>query len=480
MKKIILLILLQVILLPGGCAKRVPDATQAPTLTPSPTAEPTATQKPTATPKPAAVYKGSAGVKKIDLVTTDGRGVDTQEIWKSATIRVSSFDETANEYIEEASYECEYKGRGNSTWKYPKKPFNVKFEEKTALLGMKKGKRFSFIANWLDRTAMRNYLTYSIANMFTDLNYSEDGEYLNTGFKWSPSAEFAEVYVNGIYSGLYLVTESIRIADNRLELVEQNDEGTLPISERGLLFELSTDGRSFETTKYLDRIANSKGFIPYNVKHPDYSKDLTEQERKYVQEFIASVEDIIFAPKSPEAWEKICETIDITSFADFWLVQAIAANAEPLHPKSIFMYKNNDSPDLDAPDADANKGKLYAGPVWDFDWDTYTASHATKQFPENSFYYDALFQYEEFTAKVLERFELIKKRLEDDVPALISETSDRISKSVANDDLLYPWRTRTGRNVNSDSQFAFSTSIFKLQSYMRLRVNAIEKQLTSR
>lgn len=478
MRKMLLIIPLFVLILAGGCAKRITDAPKATsTPTPIPTDTPTPTPEPRVTPTLAPAYKGSEGVMKIELTTADKRGIDTKDVWKKASLSVSHFDEATGEYVQDESYDCEYKGRGNSTWQYNKKPFNVRFDEKVPLLGMASGKHFCFIANWLDRTALRNYLTYSIANMFTALNYSDDGEYLNTGFMWSPDADYAEVYINGKYAGLYLVTESLRLAENRLELVEQNAEGTIPINERGLLFEMSTDGRSFETVKYLDRIHNSKGFIPYNVKDPDYLQDLTADEQKYVQDYIASVEDIIFAPKSDEAWDKICETIDITSFADFWLVQAIAANGEPEHPKSIFMYKNNDSSDFDAPRADANNGKLYAGPVWDFDWDTYTFAHSGKDFPTDTFYYDALFQYEEFRDKVRERFALIKEQLTDDARDLIKTTADRISQSVANDDKLYAWRTRSGRQVNSDSLFAFSTSVYRLQSYLKLRVNTIEKQL---
>ncbi len=478
MRRFLLIMALLFLISAAGCTKQ-PNKAPATTHTPTsvPTDTPTPTDEPSNTPTPAPAYKGSEGVMKIELTTADKKGIDTKEVWKKASLTVSHFDAAAGEYVQDESYDCEYKGRGNSTWNYNKKPFNVRFDEKEPLLGMAPGKHFCFIANWLDRTAMRNYLTYSIANMFTALNYSADGEYLNTGFMWSPDADYAEVYINGKYAGLFLVTESIRLAENRLELVEQDADNSVPINERGLLFELSTDGRSFETLKYLDRIRNSKGFIPYSVKDPDYTEELTAEEKKYVQDYIALVEDIIFAPKSDEAWDKICETIDITSFADFWLVQAIAANAEPEHPKSIFMYKNNDSSDFDAPRADANNGKLYAGPVWDFDWDTYTFAHSGKDFPTDTFYYDALFQYEEFRNKVRERFQLIKERLTDDALELIQTTADRISQSVANDDKLYAWRTRSGRQVNSDSLFAFSTSVYRLQSYLKLRVNTIEKQL---
>ena len=455
----------------GGCSNNS-KTTAVPTaeITETPPVL-TDTPQPTATPLPSL-----NSVARIELTTSDKKGIDTRDFWKKGTLRVGTWDSVKEQFSEMTEYECEYKGRGNSTWNYKKKPFTVKFPEKVPLLGLEKGKKFCFVANWLDRSAIRNSVTYYIANLFTALNYSD--EYLNTGWKWSPSCDYADVYIDGQYAGIYLIADKIQIAGNRLELVEQNEEGTLPITERGLLFEMSTDGRNWETSEYLDRIKNSKGFIPYNVKEPDYLEDLTPAEQQQVRDFIDEVEDIIFAPKSDAAWEKICETLDITSFADFWIVQALASNGEPEHPKSIFMYKNNDSPDLDAKNADANGGKLYAGPVWDFDWGTYGVYAAGLEFPTDTFYYGALFEYEEFRKKVAERFELIKPALTDDVPRYIDELTEKIAPSIATDDRLYPWRTRSGNRVNYDSFYAYSTSIVQFKSYLRQRVTAVEKQIT--
>lgn len=42
------------------------------------------------------------------------------------------------------------KGRGNSTWNYAKKPYNIKFDEKTSLMGMPKAKKWSMLASYID------------------------------------------------------------------------------------------------------------------------------------------------------------------------------------------------------------------------------------------------------------------------------------------------------------------------------------------
>ena len=71
------------------------------------------------------------------------------------------------------------RGRGNSTWKYPKKPYAIKLDSKAEILGMPKHKRWVLLANWLDRTIMRNHISFKIA-MQTDL-------------EWTPRGHFVEV-----------------------------------------------------------------------------------------------------------------------------------------------------------------------------------------------------------------------------------------------------------------------------------------------
>lgn len=416
-------------------------------------------------------------IARIELNTGNKQAINTKEQWRHADLQVISQNSEIEDSLEVNKYKCEYKGHGNTTWNFPKKPFIIKFDEKTPLLGMADAKKFVFIANYIDRSAIRNSLTYYIANLFTELNHSISGEYLNTGWMWSPSFRYADVYINGQYAGLYLVTEKISISDNHLKLVEQSKNGTLPIMERGLLFELSLNSYNWETTRYIDQIKNTKGVLPYNVKEPDYKDDLTEEEQLQVRDYISSVEDTIFAPKSDEAWKQICKTIDITSFADYWIVQAIAINHEIGQPKSVFMYKNNTSPELDEKNADMNGGKLYAGPVWDFDWGTYKIASAGAKYTTSALYYSMLFEYEEFKKKVAERFELIKPALLNDIPQYIDECYNLLAPSVADDDNLFPWETRSG--INPDSTYTYSDDINQFKEYMLQRVTALEKQINA-
>ena len=90
------------------------------------------------------------------------------------------------------------KGRGNSTWKFDKKPYNITFykkddyekKDKTEMIPGVKAKKWSLIANYLDNSQMRNKIAMDLAN--------ELGIGLDT--------RFVDVWMNGEYRGNYLLT----------------------------------------------------------------------------------------------------------------------------------------------------------------------------------------------------------------------------------------------------------------------------------
>ena len=57
-------------------------------------------------------------------------------------------------------------------------------------------------------------------------------------------------------------------------------------------------------------------------------------------------------------WAVSYHGVDINSVIDWWFIHELAMNDEFKHPKSVYMYIDG-------------AGKLSAGPVWDFDYQTY-------------------------------------------------------------------------------------------------------------
>ena len=97
------------------------------------------------------------------------------------------------------------RGRGQSTWNQPKKPYNIKFDKKQGILGMNESKHWLLLANaYYDRTQIHNSTAFEIARL--------------TDFPWVQSGEYVELFLNGDYQGLYYLCEKIGAEKGKIEL----------------------------------------------------------------------------------------------------------------------------------------------------------------------------------------------------------------------------------------------------------------------
>lgn len=220
-------------------------------------------------------------------------------------------------------FEATIRGRGNSTWQYPKKPYAIKFSQKHSLLEMAPAKKWVMLANFRDRTLIRNAVALEISRRM--------------GMEWTPSGIFTDVYLNGKFIGNYYVTEKIQISKNRLNL---RDNAVL------LEQDIKYDGKQKFKTKYFK--------LPVNVKDPD---QVDSTVLKQIKADLDSTECILLQKCAGQ----LQSLIDFESFAKAWIIYELAQNDEPNHPKSLYMYREPGEP-------------FKAGPVWDFDWKTFVES----------------------------------------------------------------------------------------------------------
>ncbi len=236
--------------------------------------------------------------------------------------------------------------RGNVTQQMPKKPFAVKLDKKHYVLGMPAHKRWVLLANWKDRTLMRNSVAFAMAKTFKNI-------FPNDGMAWNPSGQFVELVYNGVHVGTYYLCEQIKVDNNRLAIndIMEDSSSTSP-ADYGILME-SDDGYD-EAWQF-----TTANYVPFLLKD-----DASDEVLTYAQNFVRGVEDNLYAGNYDAAFEKM----DLSSFVDFWLIQELMMNSETAHPKSCYSYINN--------------GKIYAGPLWDFDWNTLPTSST---YSENSY-----------------------------------------------------------------------------------------------
>lgn len=231
--------------------------------------------------------------------------------------------------------------RGNITQRMPKKAFAVKLDSKSGMLGMSAHKRWVLLANWKDRTLMRNEVAFGIADVFKRT-------FPNDGMAWNPSGQFVELVYNGVHVGTYYLCEQIKIDGNRLDISDPYEEGDAFTAASDYGYLLECDDAYDETWQF-----TSKHYIPFLFKD-----DGNDTMLQYAKDIVYGIEENLYAGYcgDSEAYAAAYETLDMTSVIDYWLIQELMLNSEMQHPKSAYMYIDG--------------GKLYAGPIWDFDWNT--------------------------------------------------------------------------------------------------------------
>ena len=262
------------------------------------------------------------------LIYTDGK-----EIIKDAYIdcELVIVDEEGGSYQTIRDAASTVKIRGNSTSSGEKKPYNIKFSEKTDVLGMGENKKWSLLANCYDKTLIRNLVVFDVAKQI--------------GVPYTPDYKVVDVYVDNVLQGNYLLVDSIEVSPTRVDIDTSKNE---------FLLELDYNPRDEECKYFL----SGQNRIRFAINEPEL-KDLTDEQFAYVTDLVTKAETALATGNMAE----IEKYFDIESMANFYLVLEFFRNVDVNTSSTRFHVKD---------------GKIYGGPVWDFDlssgnyrWDYY-------------------------------------------------------------------------------------------------------------
>ena len=230
----------------------------------------------------------------------------------------------------------EFAVRGNTTATKIKKPYKMKFKKARRPFGLPEDKTWVLLANFQDRTLVRNQIAYDV------------GAGLD-GLRWTPRGTFVELYLNGDYRGAYQLSESIKIDKNRINIDKY----------KGIVVEVD---KHYEDDGVPGFFGDHK--IPYAFKDPDERKKGKEHEEGITDDKIAGMKSRILAFekvlygsnfKDPdEGWTKY---LDIDSAVDFYLAKEFTKENDSDFYRSTFFY----IPDY------TSSSKFVMGPIWDFD-----------------------------------------------------------------------------------------------------------------
>jgi hypothetical protein len=269
------------------------------------------------------------GIAALYISTTAATPITSKEVYVSGTLKlVSNFKDVVYDG------KTEIKGRGNSTWSdMPKKPYRIKLDKKASLLGMPESKNWVLLANYADKTLMRNELAFSLSR--------------SIGRSFTTASRYVELYLNGAYLGNYQLTEQIKEGKGLVDIEEQPDGTTaLPDLAGGYLIEQDLFAYGEPVNFY-----TGKG-MPFVVKYPDEDK-INNQQKDYIKGHFQKMEDALYADNFTDPVNGYRKYFDVNSYVDFYIVNEVIGNPDAFRSTYLFKKRNDD--------------KIYTGPIWDFD-----------------------------------------------------------------------------------------------------------------
>lgn len=257
-----------------------------------------------------------AGLPRVVIETKDYAQIRDVTTEHNAKLQVYGSDGPTSSVME-----LKVRGRGNSSAKMPKYGLKLEFNEKQAMFGMPQNRDWALVANYGEKTHVRNHMIFRLS------------EWL--GASYTPKDQFVELYLNRKYMGLYLFTETVKVGKNRVNI---------PKEEYSFLFEK-------EDSQKLDSpFVHTEQGRSYHIKSP---KKLTEESQKTLQNRLNHFEHYL-VKENYGGDDSIDGWIDLESYLlQYWL-QEYSKNEDGNFSRSIFMTWQPNQP-------------FHFGPIWDLD-----------------------------------------------------------------------------------------------------------------
>lgn len=394
------------------------------------------------------------GLATVYINTERGASIVSKEEYVNASLSIQGL--SADESMEDVV--CQVRGRGNTTWSWPKKPYLIKLDKKASVLGMPKHKRWILLANFLDRTLMRNMVSMKVASM--------------TGLAWTPHCVPVELVLNGQHKGSYLLIEQVRVDKNRVNITEMSKEDNTGDAVTGGYL-LECDFHYDNEVQWIDnhgKCVQMDNGIPFGVKYPD-SEDLTTAQLTYIKNYISEVAGTLYGPNFKDPENGYAKYLDIDSFVDYWIVFEVMGNHELGNPGSVYMHKDRG-------------GKLVAGPCWDFDWGvlSYRSSPQGKTglINRKAIWYARLFEDPVFAEKVKNRFQELLPQLQT-IPDYMDALQKQLSESAKYNFRMWNPADDASMNggsiINGDENMSFDEAVKLLKENYNIRLSIMSQQL---
>lgn len=352
------------------------------------------------------VFMKSSNIPSLFLETESGTlehlNADKEVI---ETGKISVIQENGNvEFQGEAK---KVSARGNTTFDdVDKKAYSFTLNKSYPLCGMDAGKKWNLLAMYFEYDKLHTKLVYDLADAL--------------GMEYGIDCTWVDLYCNGEYQGLYLLSEAVTVGTGRVDIQEMEPGSEeADATNGGFLIERDIEERLGEDENVF---LTEQMQYPFVIKEPEPA---SEMQTEYIKSYIQKIENLLVAGD-----KQYKEYLDLDSFAKQFLIDKVVLEPDAMK-MSTFFYKNVDS-DI-----------LKAGPLWDYDraFGTALPNYALSigDYPDSMHgWYMELYEEEEFRGKMIEYYRKLLPVFEEMLDTGIDNYAAYISDAVKMDLAKWP------------------------------------------
>lgn len=277
------------------------------------------------------VLKGN-GFPAVYIQTQNSRQILDKINWIPGTVTI--VDEGLSLW-DQRKFEApmQIRGRGNATWNsFPKKPYRIKLNEKASIFGLPKNKDWILVANYADKSLMRNTVAMKVSEIL--------------GFSWTPAIFDVEVYLNDSYLGLYNFMDHKEVAKHRVDITPPGPNDNSGDAVAGDYYLEIEEAQDEPVCWWTDM------GVPMMFKAPESP---TAAQQSYVKNLFKSFENVLRSSYFADPSNGYARYIDVDSWVNNYIIQELTKNVDGNLRKSTFITKEK-----------GKKLEMYH--VWDFDF----------------------------------------------------------------------------------------------------------------
>lgn len=284
----------------------------------------------------------------IVFIDTKNKCLD-QNVTEKIPATMSVLDAATNNVADSAKgthYNIGIKVRGQSSAKFPKPGYSVEIRDDkgegmdVSMFGLPPADDWVFHGPYVDKSLMRNALAHWL--------FRQAGHY-------SPRTKHFDLYINGVYRGVYVLIEKIKRGKYRVNVskLKETDVSGDDVTG-GYIWAFDKTGTNTGGMGTED--INKEGFKTADglnvIMHYPKKENLQQQQQAYLKKYLEDLENLFKNGKNGSGYENY---VDMTSALDYVLHEEVTNNSDS-YWCSFFLHKPKES----------KGGKVTLGPAWDF------------------------------------------------------------------------------------------------------------------